>query len=233
MTGTNVTINGPDGSFTGYLAKPAAADKAPAVVVIQEIFGVNDVMRGICDDLADKGFVALCPDLFWRIEPGIQLTDKSEGEWKRAFELFGLFKPDEGVKDIQATISHLRAENFVNGKVGAVGYCLGGLMAYLTAARTDADAAVGYYGVGIQDRLDEQSTIKHPLMLHVAELDQFVPAEAQAKMKDGLGGNDKVTLHHYSGLDHAFARKGGEHYDEAGATLANERSETFLKTYLA
>ncbi|MGF1453981.1 MAG: dienelactone hydrolase family protein [Alphaproteobacteria bacterium] len=231
MSGTEIEINGPDGPFMGYLAKPSASN-APAVVVIQEIFGVNGVMRGICDDLAAKGFVALCPDLFWRIEPRIQLTDKSEAEWKRAFELFGLFDPDSGVKDIQATITHLRSVDGANGKVGAVGYCLGGLMAYLTSTRTDVDASVGYYGVGIQDRLDEQTKISKPLMLHVAELDQFVPAEAQAKMKEGLSGNDKVTLHHYAGLDHAFARKGGDHYDEAGATQADARTESFLKTHL-
>ncbi len=234
MSASEVTIQGPDGSFMGYLATPdGGADKAPAVVVIQEIFGVNKVMRDICDTLAGRGFVALCPDLFWRIEPGIQLTDKSEAEWTRAFELFNAFDPDKGITDISATIAHLRGVGGTNGKVGAIGYCLGGLMAYLTAARTDVDASVGYYGVGIQDRVDEQSKIAKPLMLHVAELDKFVPKEAQEKMKAGLADNARITMHHYAGVDHAFAREGGEHFDKESAGLANQRTEAFLKTNLA
>ncbi len=231
MTGTEITIDGPDGSFMGYLSAPASG-KGPGVVVIQEIFGVNKPMRLICDGLAAEGFVALCPDLFWRIEPGIQLTDKTEEEWKQAFDLFGKFDPDAGVKDIGTTITHLRGVDGVNGKVGSIGYCLGGLLAYLTAARTDCDASVGYYGVGIQDRLDEQSNISRPLLLHVAEKDEFVPPEAQTKVKDGLAANTNVTIHSYAGLDHAFARPGGQHYDETGANLANQRTDEFLHAHL-
>src|SRR6195952_1910837 len=107
MPADRLSINTPDGAFSAYVARPAAA-KAPAVVVIQEIFGVNAVMRGICDDLAAQGYLAVCPDLFWRIEPGIDITDQSDAEWKRAFELFNAFDVDAGVKDIQATIDTIR-----------------------------------------------------------------------------------------------------------------------------
>ena len=152
--GERVEIKTPDGAFGAYLARPAAA-KAPAVVAIQEIFGVNAVMRGVCDGLARQGFLAICPDLFWRIEPGVDITDRSQAEWDKAFKLYNAFDVDLGVQDISATIAFARTAPASTGKVGAVGYCLGGLLAFLTATRTDVDAAVGYYGVGIESRLDE------------------------------------------------------------------------------
>ena len=232
MSGQDISIAGPDGSFSGYLSTPASGS-GPGVVVIQEIFGVNKVMRDIADDLSAQGYVALCPDLFWRLEPGIQLTDQSEAEWQKAFDLFGKFDVDAGVTDIDATISHLRGLEACSGKVGAVGYCLGGLLAYLTAARTSADASVGFYGVNIQEKLDESSNISKPLMLHVASKDQFVPPEAQQAVKDGLAANSQVTIHTYEGNDHAFARVGGEHYDKAAADLANQRTSDFFKSHLA
>ena len=231
MAGKDITIASPGGTFGGYLATPTAG-KGPGIVVIQEIFGVNGFVRAVADGFASRGYFALAPDLFWRIEPNVQLTDKTEEEWKRAFDLMGKFNADLGVKDIQATISHLRHESDVNGKVGAVGYCLGGLLAYLTAARTDADASVGYYGVNIQTMLGEAKTINKPLMLHIAEKDQFVPPPAQEKIKAELGGNALVTLHSYAGADHAFARVGGQHYDKAAADLANSRSAEFFRRHL-
>ncbi len=231
MSGQDISINGPDGSFSGYLSIPASGS-GPGVVVIQEIFGVNKVMRDIADGLAAQGYVALCPDLFWRIEPGIQLTDQSQEEWQKAFDLFGKFDVDAGVKDIDATIAHLRGLDGCSGKIGAVGYCLGGLLAYLTAARTSADASVGFYGVNIQEKLDESKNITQPLMLHVAAKDQFVPPEAQQAVKDGLASNNHVTIHTYDDNDHAFARVGGEHYDKAAADLANQRTSDFFKAHL-
>jgi len=148
MSGQTTTITTPDGEFSAYVARPKA-DKAPAVVVIQEIFGVNAVMRGITDDLAAAGYLAICPDLFWRIEPGIDITDQSEGEWKKAFSLYQAFDVEQGVEDIASTIAEIRGDDGCSGKVGAVGFCLGCLLAYLTGTRTDADAAVSYYGVVI------------------------------------------------------------------------------------
>src|SRR6201996_774899 len=227
MTGQDIRIEGPDGEFGAYLASPASG-RGPGIVVIQEIFGVNAVMRGVADDLAARGYFALCPDLFWRLEPGVQLTDKTDAEWQRAFDLMNRFDPDAGIKDIQATIDHLRTDvPGCTGKVGAVGYCLGGLLAYLTAARTDADASVGYYGVNIADKLDEAAKIRKPLMLHIAGKDQFVPPDAQKTVADGLKGNSHVTIHVYPEMDHAFARAGGEHFDHANAELANTRTGTF------
>lgn len=232
MAGSDITINGPDGSFGGYLAQPSAGS-GPGVVVIQEIFGINKVMRDIADGFAARGYFALAPDLFWRLEHGVQLSDKSDAEWKRAFDLMNKFNPDTGVKDIQASISYLRALDGCTGKAGAVGYCLGGLLAYLTAARTDVDASVSYYGVNIDQKLDEAKIIKKPLMLHIAEKDQFVKPEAQRKIAETLKGNPLVTLHFYPQMDHAFAREGGAHYDKACADLANGRTSTFFKQHLS
>lgn len=232
MAGTEVTIAAADGGkFAGYLATPAAG-KGPGILVIQEIFGVNKVMRDLTDGFAAAGYVALCPDLFWRLEPGIQLTDHSEADWKRAFELFQAFDVDKGVADIASTLKHLRALPACTGKAGAVGYCLGGRLAYLTAARTDVDAAVGYYGVYLQEHLDEARNIRHPLMLHMGEKDQFVPPEAQKRIVDGLKGQAQITIHRYPGMDHAFARVGGQHYDKAAANLANSRTADFFAANL-
>lgn len=232
LPGQDVTIKGPDGDFSGYLSVPKSGS-GPGIVVIQEIFGVNQVMRDITEWLADQGYVALCPDLFWRIEPGIQITDKTDEEWKQAFDLFGKFDVDKGVTDIQATIDHLRGLDACTGKVGAVGYCLGGQLAYLTAARTNADASVGYYGVNIQNLLGEAKNIKKPLALHVAGKDEFVPKEAQEQIIAGLQDHPKVTLYTYPERDHAFAREGGAHYDPADAKTANTRTLDFFKKNLS
>jgi len=225
------TITTPDGSFSAYVARPAKSPSA-AVVVIQEIFGVNAVMREITDGLAAQGYLAICPDLFWRIEPGIDITDQSEAEWKRAFELFNAFDVDAGVKDIAATIAAARQDPGCNGKVGSVGFCLGGLLAFLSATRTDVDAAVSYYGVGIDGRVGEADKMTRPLMMHIAEEDGFVSKEAQAKIKAALNGQRLVEIHSYPGLDHAFARRGGQHYDDAGANLAGQRTLDFFRRNL-
>jgi carboxymethylenebutenolidase len=232
MSGSNVAIHGPDGEFSAYLATPRSG-RGPAVVVIQEIFGVNAVMRGIADDLATAGYFALAPDLFWRIERNVQLTDRTEAEWKRAFDFYQKFNVDSGVADIQAAIAHLRRMTGVTGKVGSVGYCLGGLLAYLTAARTDADASVSFYGVGIEGKLAEAASIKKPLMLHIAAKDQFVPPAAQAQIVQALQAKPGVSVHVYPDVDHAFARVGGQHFDKAAADLANRRTAEFFHAHLS
>ncbi len=231
MSDNSLTIATADGSFSAYVARPAASP-APAIVVIQEIFGVNAVMREICDRLASQGYLAVCPDLFWRIEPGIELTDKSQAEWDRAFELFNTFDKDLGVSDIAATIDLVRADPASDGRVGTVGYCLGGLLAYLSATRTDSDASVGYYGVNIGAYLGEADRLVHPLMLHIAEEDEFTPKPAQEQILAALKNHAQVEIHTYPGRDHAFARKGGAHYDAGDAGLADRRTIEFFKAHL-
>ncbi len=225
-----IQVQGPDGAFRAYVARPAGQPRA-AVVAIQEIFGVNAVMRKKADWLARAGFLAIAPDLFWRLGKDIDITDQSEAEWAQAFDYFKRFDVDAGVRDVQATIAHARGIGCT--KVGAVGYCLGGLLAYLTATRTDADASVGYYGVNIPAFVGEAANIKAPLMLHIAGKDGFVDKAAQDAMAAGLGGNAKVTLHTYAEQDHAFTREGGKHFDAAAAKIADDRTIAFFQGRLA
>jgi len=230
------SIKTPDGAFMAYVAAPKTmppGGKAPGILVIQEIFGVNKVMRDLCDGFAAQGYVALCPDLFWRQEPGIQITDKTEAEWKRAFELYQGFNEAKGVQDLIASLDHLRKLPNCSGKAGSVGYCLGGKLAYLMATRSNADASVGYYGVGIENALNEASAITKPLLLHIAAEDQFVPKEAQEKIQAALSRNSAVSLHVYAGCDHAFARVGGAHWNAAAAKQANDRTAAFFSKHLS
>jgi carboxymethylenebutenolidase len=229
MSGEYRTIRTADGEFRAYVAGPDKAN-APAVVVLQEIFGVNKVMRDITDGLAGQGFLAICPDLFWRIHPNLDITDQSKEEWDQALSLMNRFDVDAGVRDIQATIDAIRPDS--NGKVGTVGFCLGGLLAFLSATRTDTDAAISYYGVGLENRVGEKGNIKKPLMLHIADEDAFSSKAAQEVVVTALKDNPLVTIHIYPGRNHAFARPGGEHYDEADARLAAQRSLDFFRKTL-
>jgi len=233
MSKSHLQIEADDGSghFAGYLALPPGGS-GPGLVIAQEIFGVNATMREAADAYAAQGYVVLVPDLFWRLQPGIELGYTPE-DWQRAFELYQGFDEARGVDDLQAAISVLRARPEVRGKVGVLGYCLGGKLAYLAACRTDADASVSYYGVGIENALGEAARIKRPLLMHVAALDKFCPPEAQAKIVAALGSAAHVELHVYPGVDHAFVRQGGDHFDAAAAQLADARSAAALKAALA
>lgn len=223
------TLSG-DAEFGAYVAKPEGTPRA-AIVVIQEIFGVNPGIRQKCDKLAAQGYLAIAPDLFWRMEPGINLDPDVESEFKQALEWMNKFDQDAGIRDIEATIHHVRRTLGV-AKVGCVGYCLGGRLAYMTAARTDIDASVGYYGVGIDGLLGEKHAIAHPLMLHIPTADGFVSRETQAAMHEGLDDHPKVTLHDYEGLDHGFATEMGERRDDEAATLADSRTAAFFAEHL-
>jgi carboxymethylenebutenolidase len=217
-----------DGQFSAYVAEPKGAGKAPGIIVIQEIFGINDTIRAICDDYAAQGYVAIAPDLFWRQEPGIQLDSTTKEGWAKAMVLFQGFSETKGVEDLIATLGWLRSQPRVASKVGCVGYCLGGKLAYLMATRSDIDASVGYYGVGIDGSIGEASAITRPLMLHAAEKDGFSSPEALKTIREGLAPIVHATLHSYPGMDHAFARKGGEHYDAEAAALADGRTAQFF-----
>lgn len=231
---TMVTIAAKDGgTFNAYLATPTTVDgKAPVIVVIQEIFGVNNDVRKKCDDWAAKGYVALAPDLFWRQEPGVQLNALDEAEWQRAFGFLKGFNVDLGIEDIKSTVDYARALPDASGKVGTVGYCLGGRLAYLMGTRSDTDANIGYYGVTLENYLAEATNIKRPLMMHIAEEDKFVSKEVQVQIKAALSGNPLVTLHSYAGVDHAFSRLNGDHYNAEAATLANARTAEFFEKHL-
>ena len=216
------------GSFNGYLAVPRSGS-GPGLVIAQEIFGVNHTMREVADYYAEEGYVALVPDLFWRQQPDVELG-YSEADWQRAFGFYQGFDEAKGMQDMQSAIDALRARPEVSGgKVGVLGFCLGGKLAYLAACRTDADVSVGYYGVGIEAALDEADNIRRPLTLHIAERDKFCPPEARERIVQALQGRPGVALHVYPGVDHAFARAGGEHFHKPSALMAHERSIAALK----
>ena len=223
------TLEG-DASFGAYIARPQGPAKG-AIIVIQEIFGVNPGIRQKCDKLAAEGYVALAPDLFWRLEPGITLDPDVEAEFNQALDWMGKFNQDAGIRDIQAAINHLR-ETEGTAKVGCVGYCLGGRLAFMTAARTSIDASVGYYGVGIDGLLGEKDAIANPLLLHIPTEDGFVSRETQAVMHAGLDNHPRVTIHDYEGLDHGFATETGLRRHEEAATLADSRTAAFFAEHL-
>ena len=218
-------------AFPAYVAKPEGTPRG-AIIVIQEIFGVNPGIRQKCDKWAAKGYLAVAPDLFWRFAPGVELNPDVEAELQQAFGYFQQYDANDGVYDIEATIRWIRGTQDV-AKVGCVGYCLGGRLAYMAAARTDIDASVGYYGVMIDQMLDEAHAIANPLMLHIPTGDHLVGPEAQAAIHGALDAHPKVTLHDYAGLDHGFAAEMGYRRDEDGAQLADGRTVAFLKANLA
>jgi carboxymethylenebutenolidase len=227
---TITTLNGAD-TFSAYVARPQGAPAA-AILVIQEVFGVNEGIRRKCDKWAEAGYLAIAPDLFWRLKPGLDLDPDVPEQMKEALGYFGQYQPDDGVRDIEATIHWLRREAGV-GKVGCVGFCLGGKLAYMAATRTDVNASVGYYPVGIEAMLGESHAIAHPVLLHIAVADGFVTPEAQRNVHEGLDAHPKVTLYDYPGLDHGFAAEMGNRRNEEGAQLADRRTKAFFAENLA
>jgi carboxymethylenebutenolidase len=227
------TINIPTegGEFFAYVARPSNAS-APVVVVLHEIFGVNEDMRQTCLELADKGFIAIAPELFWRQERGVDLNTWSDAEWKKGLALYSAYDRDIGVRDVIATVRAAEQLEGASGKVGVMGFCLGGLMTYLTAARHNLDAAVAYHGGDTESYLGEARGITAPLLMHLAEEDEFISKDAQARIKAALADVPNAKIYSYPGCNHAFARHTGVHYDANAAALANERTWAFLAEHL-
>ncbi len=218
------------GAIPLYVAKPSGAPRG-AIIVIQEIFGINPGIKQKADDWAAKGYLAVAPDVFWRQEPGLEFNPDVPEEFQQAVGYMMKHDFDLGIQDVEAVIHWIRRDQGV-AKVGLVGFCMGGKIAYMAAARTDVDASVGYYGVGIDQMLNESHAIAKPLLLHVPTADGFVPAEAQKAMHKGLDDNAHVTLYDYEGLDHGFADTFGARRDEAGAKLADQRTDDFFAAHV-
>ena len=228
-----ITIPATDGSgtFAAYVSMPKTTPTG-AVALIQEVFGVNQAMRDIADWVADLGFIAVCPDLFWRIEPGVDITDKTEAEWKKAFELFGKFDQAKGIEDLKATVATARTLTGANGKVGTMGYCLGGRLAFMMAEQSDADVNISYYGVGLDGLLGDVGKITRPLIVHIADRDEFFPEAGRKAVVDGTRGHANIACYNYD-ADHAFARVNGIHWHGLSAAMANGRSAEALAKALA
>ncbi len=223
-----ITIEGRDGAFAAYIARPKTLP-APAVVVLQELFGVNADIRKHCDELAEQGYLALAPDLFWRQEPGVDLNVTSQADWDHGLRLYQAYDRDAGVKDIKDTIDAVRTLPECTGKVALLGYCLGALMVFMTAVRNDGiDAAVWYHGADTEKYLGEVDGLHAPLLMHLAEEDEFISKAAQAEIKAALVKKPNATVYSYPGQNHAFSRHGGAHYNAEAAALARERTYAFL-----
>ena len=227
----SITTLDHDGSFTAYCARPAGEPRA-AVVVIQEIFGVNAGIRRKCDRLAADGYLALAPDLFWRLQPNVELDPDVPEQFQQALGLMQRCDQDKCIADIEACIRDARARLPEGGRVGAVGYCLGGRLAFMTSARTDVDASVAYYGVGLEGLMGEKHAIARPLMLHIAGADHFVTPDKQKLIHEGLDDHPRVTIHDYPGEDHGFAAEMGKRRSEDAARLADSRTEAFFAEHV-
>jgi len=227
----HITIPGRDGAFDAYIARPKTLP-ASAVVVLQELFGVNADIRRTCDELAEQGFAAVAPDLFWRQEPGVDLNVTSEADWQHGLRLYQAYDRDAGVRDIKATLDAVAKLPECTGKIAVQGYCLGALMTFLTAVRCHVDAAVAYHGGDTEKYLGEADNLSAPLLMHLAEEDEFISKSAQAEIKAALAGKPNATVYSYPGQHHAFARHNGLHYNAAAAALANGRTSEFLHQQL-
>ena len=228
----HITIEGHDGAFAAYIARPKTLP-APAVVVLQELFGVNADIRKHCDELAEQGYLTVAPDLYWRQEPGVDLNVTSQADWDHGLRLYSAYDRDAGARDIKDTIDAVRNLPECNGKVALLGYCLGALMVFMTAVRSDGiDAAVWYHGADTEKYLGEVDGLHAPLLMHVAEEDEFISKAAQAEIEAALAQKPYVTIYSYPGQNHAFSRHNGAHYNAAAAHLANGRTSEFLHQQL-
>ena len=226
-----ISIDGRDGTFNAYIARPKTLP-ASTVVVLQELFGVNADIRKTCDELAEQGFVAVAPDLFWRQEPGVDLSVTSEADWQHGLRLYQAYDRDAGVRDINDTLDTVLKLPECTGKIAVQGYCLGALMTFLTAVRCHVDAAVAYHGADTEKYLGEVDNLSAPLLMHLGEEDEFISKPAQAEIKAALAKKPNATVYSYPGQNHAFTRHNGAHYNAAAAALANGRTSEFLHQQL-
>jgi len=227
MNGITIKVETNHGSFDAYLSLPPAGS-GPGILLLQEIFGVNGHMRNVADSYAEEGYVVIAPDLFWRLQPGVQLG-YDDASVARARELRSQFDIDQGVRDIGAALAALRARPELRGKAAALGYCLGGLMAYLSAARLDVDAAISYYGVSLDAHLDEAAAINCPILFHFPENDRFAPAPLREKIRAAFAAHDDAEFFVYRGADHAFNNSMRPNYDRVAAQLARSRTIGLLR----
>jgi len=231
MTSQWIDIPAQNGNtFGGYLALPPAGH-GPGILLIQEIFGVNEHIRSVADQYAGDGYVVLAPDLFWRSEPGVQLSYDSDG-WERAVALMKELDFDLAIDDLQRTADLLRGRDDCNGRVASVGYCMGGVLSYLLAARSGVDAAVCYYPGSIEKRLDQAERIECPTLFHFAEEDDHIDSDAVAAVQEKMAQVAGAQIETYPGVDHGFNCWARPMYNQPAAALAHGRTLVFLASSL-
>lgn len=237
MSSQTISLHSETGtSFSAYLALPENPAPSAGLLLLQYICGVNQVMRRWADEFARQGYVVMVPDMYWRQEEGVQLIQDparpGPGEMAKAMALNDDFNDELATLDMQLALQALRAHPRCDGRAGTLGYCLGGRLAYLAAARTDADCSVGYYAVNLENYLDEAPNIRRPLLLHMAGEDVLVPEGVRTQICSQLASNDNVQIQVYPKVNHAFALPGGPNYDKPTADQANAGSLEFLRQHL-
>jgi carboxymethylenebutenolidase len=221
--GETLSITAADGHrFKGYLAVPEDS-RGPSVLILQEIFGVNRHIRGVCDRFAEEGYFALAPDLFARLEAGVELEYDDAGR-DRGIQLARRLKADSALADIRAALNAVRALPGASGKAGVVGFCFGGRLAYLTAARTDVAAAVCYYGGGIENHAAEARAIRCPIMMHWGAEDAAITSAARETVRAALAGHDRAEFYVYAEAGHGFNCDQRPNYHRFSASLAHART---------
>ena len=219
------------GQFRGYLSLPPKG-KGPGIVLIQEIFGVNSHIRGVADQYASDGYTVLAPDVFWRMQPMLDIGYGPE-DMQKGMGFLQKMDFAAAVKDLGATLSALRGLPECAGKVASIGYCMGGLLSYLSAANAGVDAAVCYYAGGVHTKLDEAKKIKCPILFHFGGNDGHIPATAVEAVKQTFSGRDGVRIDVYPGAGHGFNCWDRAAYDQQSAALARGRSLSFLATTIS
>jgi len=218
-------------SFEAYSALPKGGN-GPGLIVIHGIFGCNVDARRECDTFAALGYTAVCPNLFWKQKVGAQTNATGTTDWEQASKFYKNFDVEAGTRDLLATLACLRQMPGCNGKVGAIGFCLGSRMAFLMAARSDLDCVVSYGGVGFDSMLDEIHDIRAPYLLHLPEQDRFVPASMRQRIMGAMARNRVVVTYSYPGAEHGFSQEGDAHFNPEIAALARTRTQEFLAAYL-
>ena len=221
------------GSFAAYVVEPKTKP-AGVVVLIQEIFGVNQAMRDTAAWVADLGFIAVCPGpvLADRARASTSPTSRTPSGRGRSTCSRHSTRP-KGIEDLKATVAAARTLPGANGKVATIGYCLGGRLAFMMAEQSDADVNISYYGVGLDGLLGDLGKVTKPLVVHIADKDEFFPAEGRAKVIAATKGHPHIATYVYPNADHAFARVNGSHWDGLSAAIANGRSAEALAAALA
>ncbi|KWE72075.1 carboxymethylenebutenolidase [Burkholderia ubonensis] len=230
MTAQWIDIPTGNDSFGGYLALPRRGN-GPAVIIVQEIFGVNAHIRSVADQYAADGYVALAPDVFWRTQPRVELAYEG-ADRDKGIELLQKTDVNLAVADVAAAADLLRTRPEAGGKVAAIGYCFGGRLAYLAAATGKIDAAVAYYGGRIQNALDVAGKVTQPILFHYAENDHAIPLAAVDQVKAAFAGRDNAAFHLYPGAEHGFNCAERASYNQRAAALAHGRTLTFLAEHL-
>ncbi len=215
-----------------YQVEASGHGRRSGIVLLQEIFGVNANMRQTADAFASFGYDVIVPDLFWRQTPGVDLDPSSAADRARAMTLKAALNEERAIKDALAAAAHLHVSQHSSGRAAAIGYCLGGKLAYLLATHAEISAAVSYYGVAIHAALGRADEICAPLLLHIAMDDELCPPEAQKAIRETLGPRANVQIMDHAAVGHAFARRGNAAFRREAAERADTATLAFLSRHL-